>query len=143
MAEGQRPHEARGAVVRLVIAGIVVVRSQIVDVLRRGEVAVLVLERAGGVVLRDRQRQRAQKRDVRAHAPLVLHLERVVARLAAVEDVADVAPRRDRPTRRERNRPGRVVRRRLVVIRDFEQVGRLVANIRDVDQHVRSKLTLQ
>ena len=62
------------------------------------------------VVLRLRQRQRAEQRQVAAHPPFELRLQRLVARLAAVERVGDVGEARNRPPILERDGARRVVR---------------------------------
>ena len=68
-----------------------------------------------------------------------LRLERVVARLAAVERVGDVGELRDRPARLQRQRAGGVVGRRLVEVGEQQQAVGAVADVGEVDAARRAR----
>jgi len=138
----QRPHEARRVVVRLVVVREPEVGVEVPEILRRRRVAILILERARSVVFRLRQRGGTQHRDAASQPPFVFHHQRLVARLAAVERVGDVGPILNRAALLQRQRTRRIVRNRLVVVREEQHVFGTIADVRDVDDHIGANLAL-
>ena len=141
-SKGQLDDQAGRVVIRLVILAQTPLGVQVVDILRSRRRAVGEFERLRAVVLRLRQRERIQHPDVVAHAPLVADLQAVVAPLPTVKDVGDVAVLGNRPCAlRERNRPGRIVRRGLVVVGDRREIIGPVADVGDIHDHPRAELS--
>ena len=139
---GTRPDDARRVVERLVVGRGAVVGIEVIEVLRRRVVAEWPFQRSGAVVLCFRPGERVEHHQAVPHPVFVLHLQRIIARPAAVERVGDVSKLLNRPPFLQRQRALRIVRRRLIEVRKQQQVVRAVADVSDVHNHVARDLAL-